>query len=300
MKNFPEPLSLDNVTKIVKEIQNNLCSIYIRKEIISFGFFCKIPFPDFEHTLKVLITNCENINDELLEKEKELDLLIKGGEIVKYTNEDYNISIIEINEDKDDIHDYFELDEIMWNQETNKLINESLYTLQNSNNNIYICLGFLTEINNDDNDNNFIYISRLKNNNLNSPILNFTSHKLLGINIKNNEKSYSNIGLFIYYPLKEFIDKTYYKRMSVKEFASKYNLELKNKKIEKMDLNNYNLGDEGLSRICEVSYKELNELKELNLKGNNITDINPLQNLKLEKLEILNLSENKIIDINVL
>ena len=87
------------MTKIVKEIQNNLCSIYIRKEIISFGFFCKIPFPDFENPLKVLITNCENINDELLEKEKELDLLIKGGEIVKCiklidriqsTNEDYN------------------------------------------------------------------------------------------------------------------------------------------------------------------------------------------------------------------
>ena len=46
------------------------------------------------------------------------------------------IIITEIKEDKDDMHDYFELDEIMWNQETNKLINESLYTLQNSNNNI--------------------------------------------------------------------------------------------------------------------------------------------------------------------
>ena len=33
-----------------------------------------------------------------------------------------------------------------------------------------------------------------------------------------------------------------------------------------MDLNNYNLGDEGLSRICEVSNKELKKLKELNLK----------------------------------
>ena len=107
----------------------------------NFIWFCLYLYPDF----KVLITNCENINDELLEKEKELDLLIKGGEIVKciklndrikYTNEDYNISIIEINEDKDDIHDYFGLDEIMWIQETNKLINESIYILQNSNNNI--------------------------------------------------------------------------------------------------------------------------------------------------------------------
>lgn len=192
----------------------------------NFIWFCLYLYPDF----KVLITNCENINDELLEKEKELDLLIKGREIlkcinlndrIKYTIEDYNISMIKINEDKDDIHDYFGLDEIMWIQETNKLINESIYILQNSNNNIYICLGFLTEII-IDNENNFIYISRLKNNNLNSPILNLTNHKLIGINIKNNEKSYSNIGLFIYYPLKKFIDKTYYKRMSVKEFASKY------------------------------------------------------------------------------
>ena len=192
----------------------------------NFIWFCLYLYPDF----KVLITNCENINDELLEKEKELDLLIKGREIlkcinlndrIKYTIEHYNISMIKINEDKDDIHDYFGLDEIIWIQETNKLINESIYILQNSNNNIYICLGFLTEII-IDNENNFIYISRLKNNNLNSPILNLTNHKLIGINIKNNEKSYSNIGLFIYYPLKEFIDKTYYKRMSVKEFASKY------------------------------------------------------------------------------
>ena len=139
----------------------------------NFIWFCLYLYPDF----KVLITNCENINDELLEKEKELDLLIKGREILKCIN-----------------------------------LNDRIK---------YICLGFLTEII-IDNENNFIYISRLKNNNLNSPILNLTNHKLIGINIKNNEKSYSNIGLFIYYPLKEFIDKTYYKRMSVKEFASKY------------------------------------------------------------------------------
>ena len=148
MSNYPEPVSLETTTKIIEEMKKNICTITILgKEVTASGFFCKVPFPDKEHLLPVLITNNQNINRELLDEEKEILISIdneknpkhiKLEDRLKYSNEDYNFTLIEIKEDKDGIYNFFELDENIITQDTKKCINNSIYILQNSDKKLYV------------------------------------------------------------------------------------------------------------------------------------------------------------------
>ena len=155
MSNCSEPISFETTMRIEEEMKNNICTINLKDKNNTFGFFSRIPFPDDQHPLTILITSSEFISKEFLEKEKELDLLIINektnkhinlNDRIKYTNTDYNLSIIEIKEDSDDIHNFFELDENIKNQDTKKLINEKIYILQNFNKKIFFSLGTILDI----------------------------------------------------------------------------------------------------------------------------------------------------------
>ena len=84
---------------------------------------------------------------------------------------------------------------------------------------------------------------------------------------------------------------------ALEEFNDKYNLEIKDMNITSLDLEDEDIGEEGFQDLCKMDFKEL---KELNLRNNNITDINLLEQVKFEKLETLNLTKNQITDISVL
>ena len=83
----------------------------------------------------------------------------------------------------------------------------------------------------------------------------------------------------------------------LKDFNMKYNLKIKDSKINKINIGNMKLRDELLINLCKI---EFNELKELYLGFNKIADIKILEKAKFDKLEILNLSHNQIKNINVL
>jgi Leucine-rich repeat (LRR) protein len=80
-------------------------------------------------------------------------------------------------------------------------------------------------------------------------------------------------------------------------FNKKYNLNIKDINVNKIDLRWKKLGNEGLVDLCKIKF---NDLKELILNNNNISDIKPLEKVKFENLEILDLSQNKISDISIL
>lgn len=87
---------------IIRLMENKLCKIIIEKEEIN-GFFCKIPFPDEKHLMQVLMTIC--LRKENLEKK--LSLIIKNEkksidlkDRLIFPNEEYNLTIIKIKEDK--------------------------------------------------------------------------------------------------------------------------------------------------------------------------------------------------------
>ena len=80
------------------------------------GFFCKIPFPNKDNMLSVFITNNHVINKALLDKENikiKIDIkedadikeIILNKNRMKYTNEEYDITIIEIIKE-DNINNY--------------------------------------------------------------------------------------------------------------------------------------------------------------------------------------------------
>ena len=77
-------------------------------------FFCKIPFPDMNHLLPVLVTNTNVIDDSYLNEKGRIvismnnDSLLKVisiGDRITYTNKTYDITyditFIQIYQDKD-------------------------------------------------------------------------------------------------------------------------------------------------------------------------------------------------------
>jgi len=102
---YPSIISYECSKKIIKQMERNISKIKIGKEQGS-GFFCKIPFPGLNNMLSVFITNNHVINKELLfknnafieiniEEENNIRKLNLNNRM-KYTNEEYDITIIEI------------------------------------------------------------------------------------------------------------------------------------------------------------------------------------------------------------
>ena len=96
------------------------------------GFFCKILYPDRE--LKVFITNNHLIDEAYLENQNMIYVSInnnpkqiKLGNNFKYTNKEYDVTIVEIKENVDGIIDFLELDE---NKVLIDYCGSSIYTIQ--------------------------------------------------------------------------------------------------------------------------------------------------------------------------
>ena len=82
LKNYPVPISLENTEKIITQMRNNICKIYINGNNGT-GFFCKIPFPDKNNLLTVFITNNHIINQDYLDKEENITISINNDKIIK-------------------------------------------------------------------------------------------------------------------------------------------------------------------------------------------------------------------------
>ena len=302
---YPNIISYECTKRIKEQMEKNICKINIGKSQGT-GFFCKIPFPDLNNMLPVFITNNHIINNELLyKKDAKIKIDIYDDESdnkeinlnnrMKYTNEEYDITIIEIKEE-DKINNYLELDEIIINDIINNInknklyINKTIYIIQYPEGDLSLSYGLLDNIC-IDKKYNFNHKCSTKGGSSGSPILNI-NNKLIGIHKEGNYNN-KNKGLFLNYPIKEFIQN----EILLKQFNNKYKLNIKDTGITELDLDNYNIGNEGLNELSKINFKEL---KKLYLNNNNISDIKVLEKVKFEKLEVLALGGNKISDINIL
>ena len=189
------------------------------------GFFCKIPFPTREKLLPVLIMNNHIINQDLLHKEKEkVSLIIKNEKKVKtinlnnrtkYTNPDYDITILELRDEIDDIHNFLELDDIIienildnnMNKDSNQVfIGETIYIIQYPEGKLSVSYNILNSIY-EDKKNNFNHFCSTKNGSSGSPILNISTNKIIGIHKESSELHNYNRGTFLNWPIIEFIQK---------------------------------------------------------------------------------------------
>ena len=307
LSGYPSIITYECSKKIMKQMERNICKIKIGKELGT-GFFCKIPFPDLNNMLSVFITNNHIINNELLykdntiikidiEKENNIKKLNLNNRM-KYTNKEYDITIIEI-KNEDGINNYLELDDNIINDIINgvnkndKYIDKTIYIIQYPKGELSVSYGILDDIY-ENKEYNFNHKCCTEGGSSGSPILNI-NNKLIGIHKEGTDKY--NKGTFLNYPIKEFIQLHYKNNeLSLDEFNIKYKLNLKDINITELYLGLKFIGDKGLKDLCKLEFKELKELK---LYVNNISDIKALEKVKFEKLELLHLGGNKISDINM-
>ena len=301
--------------KIIEQMEKNICRIIVGN-IQGTGFFCKIPFPNKNNMLPVFITNSHVIDNNSLYKENtEIIVDIKEeNEIkkinlnnrIKYINEEYDITIIEIKE-KDNIKNYLELDDIIMNDilydenKNKEYIYKTIYIIQYPESELSVSYGIIDNIN-EEQKYNFIHKCSTKGGSSGSPVLSI-NNKLIGIH-KEGFNGQFNIAAFLNYPIKEFIKLNYYYRKKynndeilLKDFNEKYNLTIEDIKINELDLQDKNIGNQGLNYLVKL---ELKKLKILKLYWNNISDIKLLENAKFEKIEKLDLGYNRISNIHIL
>ena len=115
----PSPVSIQGMKKILFQLENCICQIYLKNGEKGTGFFTKIKFKN--KFLPVLITNNHVLkekdieNNEIIEltrynniENKNEDISIKiDNSRIRYTNLEIDITIIEIKPEEDKIKKFF-------------------------------------------------------------------------------------------------------------------------------------------------------------------------------------------------
>ena len=220
LSGYPNVISYDCTKKIIKQMEENICKLKTGNTQGT-GFFCKIPFPNENNKLPVLLTNNHIINEEILfKKNEEITLeieveknqkIIKLDKRIKYTNKEYDITIIELKE-SDGIKNYLSLDEkiiddISISKIDNKyykFIDETLYILQYPDRKLSVSYGILKGIY-ENKKYDFNHNCCTKGGSSGSPILSSINNKVIGIHKEGFNNNLYNKGTFLNYPIKDFI-----------------------------------------------------------------------------------------------
>ena len=159
---YPNLIPFDCTKEILNQMEKNICKIKIGEDQGT-GFFCKIPFPDKNNMLKVIMTNNHIINKDILYKEDEMISIyieeekhirkLNLNNRIKYTKkkEVFDITIIEIKEE-DGINNFLELDDkiinnIITNQNENDyFIDKTFYIPQYPDGDLSVSYGIMLSI----------------------------------------------------------------------------------------------------------------------------------------------------------
>ena len=284
---YPNPVFISQNEEILRQMKNSICKICNKDGSKGTGFFCKISLPDKGY-INAFITNNHVINEKYLENEKEIIIEInKGKNIIvdkvkysndtfKYTNKEYDITIIEIN--NNDNYKFLELDENILD-DYKGYIGNSIYILHYPSNfdEIKAAVSFgILKSNFEDKNYNFKHFCCTEFGSSGAPLLNLENNKIIGIHKEAGKNKQYNIGAFLYEPLKEVINK--YREQKILKDKSKTNNNLlqnvdKNDKIMKLYNKLYNGGF--VSDIVEIKKNITNtfyDVKKLICLGKNYKD----------------------------
>ena len=234
------------ITKIIdSQLELSVCKIYINENECATGFLCKIPFPDEFNLLPVLMTNNHVINKEYFLKnkiikisfddDKNFKLLENVQETKFYSNKTYDISIIAIFPNKDNLNNFLELDNNIWKNE--KEDKQDIYLLQYPNgNDSCVSYGKIKDIQ----EYEIEYTCSTEFGSSGGPIILLGSFKVIGIHKgsgKNKEdiifldiiqSDAYNYGTLLKYPIIEFKKKFEEKNKEKNEIKVEVKNEIKN------------------------------------------------------------------------
>ena len=215
LEDHSNPISLEQMEHIIKQMKKSIFKIKCEKGVGT-GFLCLIPFPTKLNLLPTLITNnhvlSENdiaINqkiDYLYNDDKDSNSIIIDENRKKYTNKDYDVTIIEIkpNEDKIDINSFLEVDDGIYEDNINQIYKQkSIYILHYpKSGNIKISHGVIKNIN--ENNYNIGHLCVTFGGSSGGPLINLSNYKVIGVHKGGISRNKINVGTVIIGPIKEF------------------------------------------------------------------------------------------------
>ena len=289
----PEPVSLEGTKKIFNQMNKCVCKLYNGCE--GTGFFTKIPYNN--KLLPILITNNHIINENDIKINKKISIYLNkeirtielDEKRKRYTNEKFDITIIEIKE-KDNIEKYIELDDnimdyfISKRKENPNYINEiyfnkSIYILNyKKGNDIVVSYAQPPKLNNMEINHKCSTKEGLSG----APILLINNQKLIGVHYGSSQIYEFNKGTLIIYSIIEF-----------KEIKNNLIIIDKEGKIKNNEINNYEINN----YIINEFDKDINENhkdKNNNISFNNDKNNNFLKNIDLNIKSQTNEEKDKI------
>ena len=211
LKYYPLPITKEKNKKITDQMENYICKIKIKNKEGT-GFFCQ--FLHQNQKIYALIISSHILDDNILKEHKIINIILNDDKEYKnieinenkniYTSTNYDITIIEIKPESDNIHYFLELDDILYNDNLS-LSNDSIYILhyQKFNNEHFAAVSYGILDNMD--DNNLKLYCNTGINSKGAPILRLSSNKVIGV-LKENIQFNYNSGIILKKSIDEFLN----------------------------------------------------------------------------------------------
>ena len=205
------PVTKEQTKTILSQLENNVCKILKINENKGTGFLCKIPYPNQFKLFPCLITNNHALNEKDLEINKTIQISFDDDKIEKFllidesrkifTNEELDVSIIEIKPELNGINNFLDVDgNIYENNDNLNYKNKSIYILQYPNGQkSSFKVDLIKEIDGKD----IMHFCSTDKGSSGSPILLMSNFKVIGIHKGITKFSY-NLGTFIKFVIEEF------------------------------------------------------------------------------------------------
>ena len=194
MENYPKSVTKRCTQTILDQMNNNyIYKIQEKDGNFSNGFFCNIKYQN--KNIPVVIINKYIIKDDIINLFINNDIKkIKLGKTI-IIDDEYNISIIEIQKSVGYNINYLELDKgIIENDSELNYYKESIYIINyNNEKDISVTYGIINDVN----KSQLIYTGNIDLNSHGLPIFNLSNNKIIGIHI--NKSKYYNKGIFFKY-----------------------------------------------------------------------------------------------------
>ena len=278
LDDYPSFITIEQNKKIIEQLENGICKIFMNEGGKGTGFFCYIKKENSKISIPVLISNNHVLNEEAIKQGKiiklsyyennhlkYMDLKITSDRIV-YTSKKYDTTIIEIKKEKDEMNHFLELDPRIFQENSNVIYcGSTIYILHNpGNKSPSVSYGILKKNNNSNYE--FSHYCSTESGSSGGPILSLTEMKVFGIHKGSSENFNFNKGLFLKNPIEEFLIE-HEKRLNLKnEIIITFNPILKEKNEKFYFLDNTEKEDSSGNIIENKSHIYLKELNELNTK----------------------------------
>ena len=267
IEKYPKPISIKGTKEILNQMENCICKIYKKDGEKGTGFFCKILYKNY--IIPVLMTNNHIIDEKYIKENNNIKLTLNDDNINRiivldnnrkiYTNKEFDITIIEIKCEKDKINNFMDLDEKIFNEDSDiSYNNHSIYIPQ------YLCgdkavvsYGIINIID----GYNINHFCCTDSGSSGSPIIDLLNNKIIGIHKQVIRSWNINQGTYLKNPINEFIKNNIIKNINNKVEIT---LDIKNVDVNKniffLDNTDY------IEDKTNIKYfhNNLNELNEYN------------------------------------